>query len=478
MAAIAYIGIYVIVISKLGREQLGLWSIITALPTVISFLGTGVAGSLIKYIPTYQTSGQSNQVNQLVGNGLFFNFLLAAIITILALIFDKRLLHLMLGETRLTLELIHLFYLALCCFFINFLSSVFLSALDGLQKIPLKNKILMVSSIFFCVSAVLLIHGYQLKGLFIAQLLQSFLVFVFSAIALVRVNSFKFHYRMISLHYLRIFYTYGSKFQYISILNIIFEPATKYFLNRYFGLSAVGTFDLVNRVVGQLRTLMVNAIQVIVPFVTKSLKETDTISTIYQRSFRGAMLLCSILFGVLISGSFSLGYFFHKINIFEFQLMMGYLVFGYMFNVLSTPAYAIRLAKGQLSFLLIAQALSTGLNILLFVLLGQAPSMLLVLFPTALAMAIPSIYLILSFGSTLSASFSFFNSKDSIIYLVSILFPMICAGLSLFYSSFYLSMFFGTLHGIILIALIYKNEFLMDVFYTLMRRKKTDYAAY
>lgn len=472
IASFAYVSIYFLVISKLGRDQLGVWSMITALPTVVAFLGTGVSSSLIKFIPTYQGNNKVNQVNNLITSGFLFNLLLGFLIIIPAILFKSAILKLMLGIGVVPNLYYTYFCYALATFFINFLSSVFLSSLDGLQKIPLKNKILIASSILFCLSSYLFIFKFGLQGLFYAQLLQAVIVLILSLFALNLTNAYRLRYAHLDLNLLRIFYFYGSKFQYISILNLFFEPITKYFVNRYFGIGSVGTFDIVNRILGQIRSLIVNAIQVIVPFVAKQLDQHKFTLLIYQKSLQGALLLSFILFGVVLTAGFSVIYFFNKIKVDEFQSMLVCLSFAYMVNILSTPAYSMRLATGRLNYLLIAQLLSTGLNVLFFLILGRYSYSTFVLMPTALAISISSLYIILSFKTITYESLWNIIKTDKYVYFFSIVFPLVCALLAFYKSNPVLLLAFALLHVLTMLWLVYKNEFLMDIISTLIKKKK------
>lgn len=470
VASISYVIIYSLVIFQLGRVQLGTWSIITAIPAVIAFLGSGVSGSLVRYIPTYVARKEKENINKIIYNGLIFNLALGLFLVLIAFIFATDILKFMFSSKIIPILYEKLFRCAILTFLINFLSSVLLGALDGLQLFVLKNKIIICCTISFCLIASLLLFNLGLIGLLYAQLIQAVAVFIATLFALYKGQFFKWKFNKIDRDFLRLFYSYGSKLQYISVLNILFEPATKFFLNKYFNLGVVGTYDLVNRIVLQLRTLIVTAIQVIVPVVAEKTEKDEIVSNIYTKSSTGALLLSSILFGGLISSGFSLVYLFKKIEIAEFQIILVYLTIGYLVNIWASPAYAIRLARGELRYLIRTQLLSTGLNILLFLLLAQYPNPLLMLFPTCLAVGISSAYIILSYKPTFDCLTTIIDKRDKYIYVTSILLPAICILISKFYFNLPLLLIVCCLHALMMIFLVYKNEYLRNVIYILVKK--------
>lgn len=473
-ASLSYAIIYLFIILKLGKEQLGIWAVITSIPAVVSFLGSGVSGSLIRYIPIYVVKKQEQFAIKIIFNGFVFNFGIGLLISITAFFFATPLLKFMFGINEVPALYLQLFYCALITFFINFLSSVFLASLDGLQKIVKKNKILIVSSLLFCIAGVFMIFNFKLKGLLYAQLFQALLVFFLSLIAIYRTSTFNFKYRNFDIKFLRLFYTYGGSLQYISILNILFEPITKFFLNRYFGLGVVGVYDLVNRIVSQLRMVIVNAIQVIVPFVAKEIEENNiAVQHIYQKSFKGALLLSVILFGLLISAGYSFIYVFEKIKIVEFQVILLYLTIANVINILSAPAYAIRLATGKLKYLITAQLISTGLNIMLFMCLGLNPYHEIMLLPTSLAIGLSSIYIIVNYQYTLKLKIQL-SSNDIYIAITSLSCPIICIVIASFWFNLTLLLGVATIHIAIVLLLAFKNDYLMQVIHILVGKKNKD----
>ncbi|HMI00866.1 MAG TPA: hypothetical protein VK541_00210 [Pedobacter sp.] len=468
--SLGYIGIYLLIIFTLGKEQLGIWSIITSVPAVMSFLGSGVSGSLVRHVPSYADRNQIIAINKLITNGILFNLLLALVIIIPALIFKMEVLGFMFGITIVPQLYINIYYITLLVFLINFVGSVNLSALDGLQLISLKNKLLICCSLFFCFNAFIFIYLFGLIGLLYAQLMQGLLVFSFSIFALYKIGRINLSLRDIDRKVIRLFYTYGGRLQYISILSMLFDPATRYFLNRYFGLSTVGIYDIVNRVITQIRMLIISAMQVITPFVAKRDKESS-FDLIYNKAFRGALMMCSILFGCLITASFSVIYLFKKVEVVDFQILVLYLSSANVINILASPAYFIMMGVGNLKYITISHFMSTTLNIVLFLCLGNLMAASIMVLPTFAATILSSVYVAVSFKKSYIKRSDILKRADLGIYLTSLLFPLICVAISYLHFNLIILITVAVIQSMTLLFLSLKNEYLREVIDIVLKRR-------
>ncbi|RZK56549.1 MAG: hypothetical protein EOO91_11860 [Pedobacter sp.] len=473
ITSLSYACIYWFVIAWLGKEQLGIWSIITLFPALASVLGVGVSGSLIRYIPSYLAQGKMKAISKIIINGIVFNLILGILIVALAFLFANPLLKFMFGISLVPHRYIVLYTIALVTFLINFINLVLLSALEGLQQIPLKNKILIGSALFFCCIAIPLIYLDGLFGLFYAQLAQSVFALISTFFMLRKTKLLRLTFSSFDFKIIKLFYTYGSHLQYISILNLFFEPATKFFLNRYFGLGVVGTYDLVNRIVSQLRLLIVSAIQIISPFVAKkSAAEHEEITNLYRKSFRGSLLLACILFGGLITASFSFIYLFSGIDIPTFQIIVIYSSVSMVINVLSVTPYAVAMGTGKLKQLTVMQALSTGLNMLFYLIMYNFRFPALMLLPTAASISISSLYILYCYRHVFAKISDLINFKDLFIYFASILMPLACIAASFYHFNVSLLLSIAALHALLIIYLVYKNQYLMNIASVIINQKR------
>ena len=66
LSTLCYVVIYYLILHKLGKTELGVWSIITSLPIAISVFGSGVSGCVLRYIPVYNVQKDKKAFNEII----------------------------------------------------------------------------------------------------------------------------------------------------------------------------------------------------------------------------------------------------------------------------------------------------------------------------------------------------------------------------------------------------------------------------
>ena len=90
---------------------------------------------------------------------------------------------------------------------------------------------------------------------------------------------------------------YGLNIQMISVSQMLYDPITKGLLVKFGGLDLAGYYEMANRMVIQLRGLIVSAVQVLVPTIA-DLKEKnpDSIHKVYKEAWASSCLSPSRIF--------------------------------------------------------------------------------------------------------------------------------------------------------------------------------------
>ncbi|MFV8335280.1 hypothetical protein ACNQF7_04240 [Flavobacterium sp. RSP29] len=464
LSTLSYVVIYYLILHKLGKTELGVWSIITSLPIAISVFGSGVSGCILRYIPVYNVQKDKLAFNEIIFNGFVFNIAFGGLIVVLGYLFSSQILRFLFSNSELPVRYILLFRISLLTFFISFITSVILYAIDGLQLIFRRNKIIIFSSSIFCVVASVFIYYWELKGILFAQLIQSILLLIFAIRVLIKVELFDHQLFRFNKIYINLFLTYGQSFQLISVTILIFDPITKYFLNKYFNLSTVGVYDLVSRAVTQIRLIIVSAIQVIIPLVSKNNEERGLdVNAMFSKTNRGASLLSFILFSTLICISVIIIGFFDRGNINQYLFILILLCVAYHFNIMASTAYSILLGLGKLKSIIISHMLSSILNIVIFILLGDYLMDNITVLPTALAIAISSGYLICTFKRDFGISYVLVSKSDFIIKVVSLFTIILSVLFVLFQVNMFLWIILFVVHAIVILRLVLKNDFFVNL---------------
>jgi O-antigen/teichoic acid export membrane protein len=470
LSTLSYLIIYYLILTKLGKESLGIWSLVTSLPIAISVFGSGVSGCILRYVPVYFVKEDKKAFNEIIFNGLVINILLGLIFVILGYYYSVNILKFLFDISILPIEYIDFFKISLLTFFINFILSVFLFTIDGMQLIYLRNKIIIFGSIIFCILAFLSIDGFGLKGILFSQLIQSILLLIMSIFIIVKQKIFNLTYQNLNIEYFKLFFTFGKKFQFISISILLFDPITKYFLNKYFNLQIVGVYDLISRAITQIRIMIVSSVQVITPLISM-LKEKNIlkINETYNMTYRGSYLLSFVIFGMYLPISMLLVILFDKDNSILYLSISLSLLISYYFNILASSAYSIYTGLGELNNIIFSHIMSTLFNILFFLILKKYLNPNFIALPTAFSVIISSFYLIYTFKKKYISNSSYCKNdlKIILISLFSILLTTIIIMTNL---NIYWIILLIFLHFILLSIQLFQNDFFIKIVNKLLNK--------
>ena len=459
-AALGYLLIYWIIIKRLGHEELGVWSIITSLPVAISVFGSGVSGCVLRYIPIYAAKEDEKAFNGIIFSGLIFNFVLGGFFALTGYFFSTPLLEFLFSKKSLPDYYYSVFYIALGVFYVNFISSVLVFALDGLQLIHVRNKIMILGSALLCVSGSLLISGFGLKGVLYGQLLQGSIVALLAGFTLANSKLFNLKFLRLQKLYLRLFLTYGKGFQAISLCALLFEPLTKYFLNKYFNLSVVGSYDIINRIVVQVRTLVVSAVQVITPLVSKgNALGTLDISNVYQKTIRGASLLSYCLYSVVFTLCMFVVVLNNSVQTKTYLFILVFMVLAYHSNIIASVAYSMLLGLGKLKYLVVSHLLSVGVNAILFCALGNVLVERFMVLPVAVSIIVSSLYVLHYFNKEFNITKIEKQFSDEILKFLSFASILVVVILVVTNVGHYYLLAFLVVQCCLTLYFVYRNDF-------------------
>jgi O-antigen/teichoic acid export membrane protein len=348
--------------------QIGIWSVVLAGAATGRLIDLGLGGGVVKFVAKYMgenSRAQAGTTIQMALAGMAVLFCAASLSLfpllnagLALLIKDPS----SLGQARALLPY------ALTTLVIGALSGVCLSALDGCQRMDLRAILGTTGSLVQLVSAYCLVPKLALLGLAIGQVIQSVAVFVAGISLLLKLvgpdlYDFSGWRKSTFMELIR----YGTGFQAAAFGQILFEPAVKAILTRYSGLEFTGYYEMANRMILQLRSLLVSGYQSLVPYVAGALKSEEELRGIYISSYRLLFFFAALGFG-----------FVGLLLPFALQLWLGRFVarfteigelclLGWALNTLNTPAYFIFLGIGKLRWPVLAHTVigvfSAGLGI-------------------------------------------------------------------------------------------------------------------
>lgn len=368
---IIWIILYPYILDTIGIEKLGVWSIVLATLSASRLSEMGFTASVTKFIATYRSENNEKAAVEALQTAAISLGLIVFIVLLLSYPLLQLIMPYFLQKNGLADGLEILPY-ALISIWFSVVSGIWMSGLDGCLRSDIRSGLIIISNLLLLFVAIILIDSHGLIGLAIAQISQGVALFVFGWIAIKKI--------MPSLPHLPIYWTYnqfrsmliyGMNFQLNSILMILFEPTTKILLGRFSDLSIVGYFEMANRIVMMVRSLVIASNQTIVPiFAGINHTNQDKINDLYAKNMQYLLFLITPIFASLIAmmpviSEVLLG----NYNS-QFIIIGIILSFSWYFNSISAPSYFAYSGSGKLLWITVHSVLIAFTNLIFGIILG------------------------------------------------------------------------------------------------------------
>ncbi len=362
---------YKFIIDQLGIEKLGLWTLIISLVSLSKIAELGLSGSVVKYVSSHRATGNDEKTKSVIETVTISVTFLVAVLSIITYIPISYLLSYTL-DAQLSNGTLHLLSLAFISSWITVIAGVNKAALDGCQRYDLSTVATITSTTVFVICIIILVPVYSLHGLAFSYIIQGTVLIAITRFQLVKVlKSLPLFPQNFSLKTFKELRSYSFRVQVISIVTMLVEPLTKGMLGKFGGLEMVGYFELANKFVFQMRSLLIAMNLVLVPNVSASKEKGKlNIYTVYSLNYQlisfisvyfFTILLClvPIIESVWLSKASS-----------QFQLFSIIAVCAWFINTLSVPVYMINLGTGELHYNMVSHIVVGVVNLVLGVLLG------------------------------------------------------------------------------------------------------------
>jgi O-antigen/teichoic acid export membrane protein len=281
---------------KLGKEILGIWSLVIAATSIGQVSGFGFSNGLVRYLPEFFIKKEFEKAETMVATVNIANFFFS--LPLMFLLYFPIMLyanHLLKGAQ---LNIFHSVIIwNLIALFINNLFMVYSFIFDALQKYYIRCFIQIAGWLLFLVVSIVLMPAYQLNAVAIGNVIQSLFQLIIGIIILRQMKVFKSkRLAKFDKETFKLIFSVGAKYQSIAILGIFFDPIAKFFITKGIGLSGTANYELANRIVSQGRNLLVNSNQVIIPKVVAH-QTTNTLDNFFGNVIERNTLI-SVLLGL------------------------------------------------------------------------------------------------------------------------------------------------------------------------------------
>jgi O-antigen/teichoic acid export membrane protein len=416
ITAVVYLLLYKIMLQHVGVALIGVWAIVVATSSIANLAGLGLTSGLVKFVAEYHQSKQIQKIRELIFTSLVSTFGLYIIIALLVLACSNFILTKVIDIQYLAIAK-ELIPFSILCLVINGCSSIFISVIDGLQKNYLKNGIIIIGNLLYLILVFLLLRNGRGTILTVAkiQCVQAAVVMLIMAlIVLKKIGASAVFVWNWSTQIFRQIFSYGIKFQAISIIQLLYEPLTKSLLGKFAGVDVVGYYEVASRLVFQVRGLIVNANQVLVPKIASN-QSTNAVVDVYIKSIKYLLIIVLPIMSALLFFAIPISYFYIGSYQEYFIISVAILSVALFVNIISGPSYFTFIALGKLNPLLISHILIAIVNVVAAFSITLIYKELGVIVGWGLALIIGSIYVIHAFHKLTSTQLLSLLTKPQII---------------------------------------------------------------
>lgn len=357
----------------LGIEQIGIWSMVLA-TTSISLIGDfGLSAGVVRYVAEALGRGDARRAAHVVQTVVLTLSLFMGVLLVVGYpLFDFALGY-FLPANSVPVALSILPY-ALVSLWVSVVAGVFSGGLDGCIRMDLRSLLAGLSNVGYLALTVLLVPGYGLVGVAIAQLLQSIGLMILLWWMLRRQLT---ELPLIPLYWrfslLKEMLGYGVNVQIIGFISMLFDPLVKALMSKFGGLEALGYYQMANKLILQVRSIIVEASRVMVPAVaTLQMHEADKKTQFFMTSYR-LMFYVAVLFygllGICISAISMLWIGHYQVIFIQFALILNV---GWFINTLTVASYFSNLGSGKLRANMISQVIIGVCSSILGIALGSS----------------------------------------------------------------------------------------------------------
>ena len=351
-AAVVLFLLYRLVLAQLGLQALGIWSLVLAATSLVRLGDLGAASGLGRFVAVAYSRGEGQKALAYIETAIITNTVLFGAVSLILYWPLWHLLPLSISSKPALEQARSLLPYALLSFTMLNVNGAMNGSVMGLQRADLKSGITVASTLLQFAVAAILTAREGLIGLAVAQISQ----YAFSLLAqwFVVLRQLRLSPRLPQHWERRIFREllgFGIKLQAASLLSFLYEPAVKFVLSSLGGLGALGVFELAQKVVQQVRQVVVGPSQILMPaFAHFDDKGGSEVATLYEKAIAtsvitGLPLMTAVALGSPLIAWLLIGHVDPRFVTFIVMLCVGWFL-----NLVAAPAYLLGVGTGRVGW--------------------------------------------------------------------------------------------------------------------------------
>jgi O-antigen/teichoic acid export membrane protein len=409
VSGVVFFVLYRYLYDRIGVEQIGVWSLVLAATTVSRIGELGLSAGVVRFVAQALGRNDKQRAADVVQTialtlGAFMAALLALGYPLFILVLGY-----FLPQHGVPIALGILPY-ALVSLWGMIIASVFSGGLDGCMRMDLRSILTAISHLVYLGFSMLFVPRYGLIGVVIAQLMQSNGLMVLLWLTLRRqmkaLPLVPWHWKY---SILKEMIGYGVNFQIISVMNMLFDPLVKVLMSKFGGLEELGYYEMANRLILQVRAMIIESSRVMVPAVAAlQAHEADKVKQLFITAYRLIFYVAVLFFGVLgvllpIISILWLGH--YQVLFVQFALLLNLAWFA---NTLVNPAYFANLGTGALRPNMIAHLIIISFTAIIGWVLGTYYGGVGIVVSTVISLVVGSMFVLVVYISGIGVKWSKF----------------------------------------------------------------------
>ncbi len=384
------------IISHIGLERYGVWSIILVVAAYMGLLDCGIGYAFTPYFAEAAAQKNEERISQLLATGIVFSLLFATAIIALTVVLASPIVHLLNIPSELQGEAIFVLIGAGFVLSIKNGSGVFGSILNGLQRMDISHTINILVSFPYILGTVWALEGnHGLRGLIVNQVVMALISSVASLILAKKlVGSLRFHRRLFCWPLGGQLWKYGVKVQVSNLSSLVNLQIDKIFIAYFLNMRMVAFYELGSKITMLARSVPNLLVSGILPAASELHAKSDrsSLERLYELSSK---LLYSITIPL---GAFI--FFNSELLMLSWMgpgyglssLVVRFLILGSTLNLLTAVITSVARGIGQVQYEMRSSTLVVLMNITLSLILIIKFGFTGVLFGTTLTLIIGTLY--------------------------------------------------------------------------------------
>jgi O-antigen/teichoic acid export membrane protein len=366
--------LYRVIVGQLGVKALGIWSLVLATTSLGRLADLGTAAGLGRFVAIAGARQERDKTVVYVETAIITNLSLYSAIALAmwapafyALSLTTS------GEVLATARALLPF--SLLSFVLMGVASATTGAIVGQQRSDQKSMITIAGLVLQFLASVALIRYGGLRAVAWAQIAQYALIISLGWMLFLRNYRGAWSFRLPHHWDRKVFREllgFGAKLQAATIISFLLDPTVKFLMSTYGGLEALGFFEMAQRMVLQVRQIIVMPNQALMPgFVHLMETQPQRVEPLYHRAMTLSLVGGAGLLGSVALASPIICYLWTGQVTLIFVQFTVILAASWFANLVAAPAYLLGVASGRIGGNLWGLLLSLTGTLVAGILLGR-----------------------------------------------------------------------------------------------------------